>query len=65
MSFENIRIYNMDKSFSLIDKPTFLGSLFLLLSVVIPLILFDTFKQNLDLNYIKYSIEVEAKKEGF
>ncbi|MDW1461795.1 BCCT family transporter [Vibrio sp. YT-16] len=32
----------MDKSFSLIDKPTFLGSLFLLLSVVIPLILFPT-----------------------
>ncbi|MGU3841587.1 BCCT family transporter, partial [Vibrio diabolicus] len=32
----------MDKSFSLIDKPTVLGSLFLLLSVVIPLILFPT-----------------------
>ncbi|GEA59084.1 BCCT family transporter [Vibrio comitans] len=30
----------MQKSFSLIDKPTFLGALFLLLSVVIPLILF-------------------------
>ncbi|GAB7219723.1 BCCT family transporter [Vibrio comitans] len=30
----------MQKSFSLIDKPTFFGALFLLLSVVIPLILF-------------------------
>ncbi|MFA0252550.1 choline transporter, partial [Vibrio sp. 10N.261.45.A4] len=30
----------MQKSFSLIDKPTFFGALFLLLSVVFPLILF-------------------------
>ncbi|MFC0061264.1 BCCT family transporter [Vibrio inusitatus] len=30
----------MQKSFSLIDKPTFFGALFLLLSVVVPLILF-------------------------
>ncbi|MGR5253031.1 BCCT family transporter [Vibrio astriarenae] len=32
----------MEKSFSLIDKPTFFGALFLLLSVVFPLVLFPT-----------------------
>ncbi|GAM74685.1 hypothetical protein JCM19241_1028 [Vibrio ishigakensis] len=30
----------MKKHFALIDKPTFFGALFLLLSVVIPLVLF-------------------------
>ncbi|MEZ9975260.1 choline transporter [Vibrio breoganii] len=36
----------MQKSFSLIDKPTFFGALFLLLSVVFPLILFPVQSAN-------------------
>ncbi|GEM81287.1 transporter [Vibrio superstes NBRC 103154] len=40
MPLDFIGVFAMQKSFSLIDKPTFFGALFLLLSVVFPLILF-------------------------
>lgn len=40
MPLDFIGVFSMQKSFSLIDKPTFFGALFLLLSVVFPLILF-------------------------
>lgn len=60
--FENCLTWNIDWS---IWRVFFRKWKFSLSEKVIPLILFDKFKTSLDPLYLKYSIEVEAKKEWF
>lgn len=60
--FENCLTWNIDWS---VWRSFYRKWKFSLSEKVIPLVLFDDLKTNLDLFYIKYSIEVEAKKEWF
>jgi len=60
--FENCLTWNIDWS---VWKSFYRKWKFSLSEKVIPLVLFDEYKISLDLFYIKYSIEVGAKKEWF
>jgi len=60
--FENCLTWNIDWS---VWKSFYRKWKFSLSEKVIPLVLFEHFKTKLNLFYIKYSIEIEAKKEWF
>jgi hypothetical protein len=60
--FENCLTWNIDWS---VWKAFFRKWRFTLSEKVIPLILFDNFKEFLDINFLKYNIEIESKKEWF
>lgn len=60
--FENCLTWNIDGS---IGKAFYRDWRFSLSEKVIPLILFDDLKSDLDINFLKYSIEIESKKEWF